>query len=340
MKIRALNRDVIMNVANMESVLKTVEDVYVSKASENAIAWPTVFYDFKTGEKDMDIRSGYLKDAGLHGLKVINWTLDNPERGIPALIGVILLFDTDTGLPIGILDGGLITGMRTGCAGAVGAKYLARKDSDTLFVLGAGNQAFYQVAAFVTAFPGLRKVYISDPVSPQNAAAFVEKINDRLMTELRIDASHIEFMRACSESDMAIAVGDSDMVVTVTPARIPVIRKEWVKPGTHFSCIGADMSGKEEIDEDIFKYAKIFCDDIPHCIEAGEMEIPLLHSVISESDIQGEIGSVISGKLQGRTSEDDITIYDACGMALLDIATAKAILELAEEKKLGAVVDI
>lgn len=118
------------------------------------LAWPTVFYDFKTGEKDMDIRSGYLKDAQLHGLKVINWTIANAQRGLPPLIGVILVFDTETGLPLGLLDGRLITGLRTGCAGAVGARYLARRDSRTLFVLGTGPQAFYQVGRFSGPSPG------------------------------------------------------------------------------------------------------------------------------------------------------------------------------------------
>lgn len=340
MKLRVLNRDAIMTVTDLESVLSTVEGVYASKARGDAVAWPTVFYDFKTGEKDMDIRSGYLKDAQLHGLKVINWTMANPDRGLPALIGVILVFDTETGLPLGILDGGLITGLRTGCAGAVGAKYLARKDSRTLFVLGAGTQAFYQVGAFIQAFPGLRRIYVADPLDPQHGEMFASQLPKRLMDELHIEAGGVEFVPASREEEMAAAVWDSDMVVTITPARKPVIQKKWVKPGTHFSCIGADMSGKEEIEEEIFRGAKIYCDDLSHCAEAGEMEIPLLHGVIAQSDIQGEIGQVILGNIPGRTSEEEITIYDACGMALLDIATAKTALRLAEEKGLGQVADL
>lgn len=103
-----------------------------------------------------------------------------------------------------------------GCAGAVRAKYLARKESDTLFVLGAGNQAFYQVAAFITAIPGLKKIFISDPVMPENAVKFVETIKERLSNELHVDANCVEFVATSSEAEMAAAVGDSDMVATVT----------------------------------------------------------------------------------------------------------------------------
>lgn len=206
MKLRVLNRETIMALTDLDRVLSTVEGVYAAKARGEAVAWPTVFYDFKTGEKDMDIRSGYLKDAQLHGLKVINWTIANAQRGLPPLIGVILVFDTETGLPLGLLDGGLITGLRTGCAGAVGARYLARRDSRTLFVLGTGPQAFYQVGAFLRAFPGLRRVYAASPRDPQHSCQFVDQLPQRLKQELHVDAAGVEFVPVSGEKKMAAAV--------------------------------------------------------------------------------------------------------------------------------------
>lgn len=340
MKLRVLSRENIMALADLDHILESVEDIYVSKALDKTVVWPTVFYDFKTGEKDMDIRSGYIRSQGLHGLKVINWTAANSEKGLPALVGVILVFDTETGLPLGVLDGGLITGMRTGCAGAIGAKYLARKNPKNLFVLGAGNQAFYQVGAFLKVFPTLRKIYIADPVSPEGSIRFADEIVSRLKNELRIEADGVEFTAVSAEEEMAAAVGESDMVVTVTPARNPVIRKEWVHPGTHFSCIGSDMEGKEEIDPQLFRDAVVYCDDLDHAMEVGEMEIPLKTGVISPENLKGEIGQLILGKTEGRTDERQITIYDACGMALLDISAAKALLDLAEKQSIGQLVEL
>ena len=340
MKLRALSRENILALADMDRILESVEDIYRSKAQDKTVVWPTVFHDFKTGEKDMDIRSGYISSQGLHGLKVINWTAANPEKGLPALVGVILVFDTESGLPLGLLDGGLITGMRTGCAGAIGAKYLARKNPEKLFVLGAGNQAFYQVGAFLSVFPGLRKIYIADPVSPEGGMRFADGIASRLKKELRVDAGGVEFTAVSAEKEMAAAVGDSDMVVTVTPARKPVIQKDWVRPGTHFSCIGSDMAGKEEIDPQLFREAVVYCDDLDHAMEVGEMEIPLKEGIISPGELKGEIGQLMLGQTQGRTDDRQITIYDACGMALLDISAAKTLLDLAEKQGIGQMVEL
>ena len=123
---------------------------------------------------------------------------------------------------------------------------------------------------------------------------------------------------------------------TLSEAKAPVIRKEWVRPGTHLSCIGADAEGKEEIDPEIYRGAVIFVDDMVHCVEAGETEIPLKKGIISREDIAGEIGDLILQKVPGRTSDEQITIYDATGMALLDIAAGKAALDLAKKKNLGS----
>lgn len=121
---------------------------------------------------------------------------------------------------------------------------------------------------------------------------------------------------------------------------IPVIMKEWVKPGTHFSCIGADMEGKEEIDPEIFRNAKVFADDKEQCIRVGEMEIPVKSGVISRDDIRGEIGQVITGQIEGRTNDDEITVFDATGLALLDLVTGKKALDGAWEKDIGLTADI
>ena len=251
-------------------------------------------------------------------------------------MATINVFDEFTGAPVGILEGAYITGVRTGAAGAIGAKYLARKDSETLFILGAGNQAAYQIAATIVCFPDLKKVYVADLLCPENAEKFVAGIRARLLDELGVDASGVSF-EATNKPEITVPL--SDIVITVTPAREPVIRKEWVRPGMHFSTVGSDMEGKEELDPEIFAGAKVFVDDMEHCVEAGEVEIPVKKGIVSEADIN-EIGDLILGNCEGRTSDEDITIYDPAGMALLDIAAAKVALDLAAEKDLGTIVEL
>lgn len=336
MKTRVLNRNDIMQVIEMAPTIQAVEGVYTMKSQGEAVAWPTVFHVFEEGERDMDIRSGYLPGEHIFGHKTIGFFGGNAEKGLPNLMATINVFDEFTGAPVGILEGAYITGVRTGAAGAIGAKYLARKDSETLFILGAGNQAAYQIAATITAFPGLKKVYVADLLFPENAEKFVAGIRQRLQEELGVETEGIVFE---ATNEPAVTVPESDIVITVTPSRVPVIRKEWVRPGMHFSTVGSDMEGKEELDPEIFREAKVFVDDMEHCIEAGEVEIPVKKGILAESSIT-EIGDLILGNVAGRTSDEDITIYDPAGMALLDIAAAKVALDLAEEKGLGAVVEL
>ncbi len=332
-QIRILSEEDVRKVLDMKKTIAAVEKVYRCKAEGTTVVWPTVFHDFETGKADMDIKSGYIKEAQIHGMKAVNWFAENENKGIPSLIGIIMVFDSTTGAPIGILDGAYITGMRTGAAGAIGARQLAREDSEQLLVLGAGNQAAFQIAAFLTLFPEIKRVRIVDVLNPQKAAAFAGSIKDRLSEEFMLEIDeNVSFEAA---ENLEKAVSESDIIVTVTPSRSPVIRKEWVKAGTHFSCIGADMEGKEEIDPELFRNARIFADDRKHCMEVGEMEIPLKKGIITESDIIGEIGEVLLGNLPGRLSYDEITIFDATGMALLDIITAQEALKGAEERNLG-----
>lgn len=124
--VKILSKEDIMQVIEMQPVMQCVEEVYKLKSEGDTVVWPTTFYEFDPGHADMDIKSGYLKGAKIFGHKTVSWFGANKEKGLPDLVGVIVVFDATNGLPIGILDGGYITGLRTGAAGAIGAKYLAR----------------------------------------------------------------------------------------------------------------------------------------------------------------------------------------------------------------------
>ncbi|MCR5182297.1 MAG: ornithine cyclodeaminase family protein [Clostridia bacterium] len=336
MKVRILNKEEIMKVIEMKPVIESVENVYTLKSRGETVVWPTTFHVFQEDKADMDIKSGYLIGQKIFGHKTVSFFADNAEKGLPTLVGVINVFDATTGCLMGVLEGAYITGMRTGAAGAIGAKYLARKDSKNVFLLGAGNQAAFQVAAILTVFPGIQRVTVYDALSHENGERFVAGIGERLAGEFGIDASGVEF-RVCTAPEEDVP--ESDIIITVTPSRSPVIKKEWVRPGTHFSCIGSDAEGKEEIEPEIFAGAKVFVDDMYHCVEAGEVEIPIKKGIICKDGI-AEIGRLILGEAEGRTSGEDITVFDATGMALLDIAAGKAALDLAEAKGLGTVVEL
>ena len=335
--LKVLSREVTEDVLKMPEVIDTVREVYQLKAKGDTTVFPLVFHEFEPGVADMDIKSGWLKGSDIFGLKVVSWFGDNADKGLPALIGTIMVMDAATGAPIGILDGSHITGIRTGAAGAIGAKALARENSETLMVVGAGHVATFQVAATLMLFPRLKKVYVYDGLSMENAEKFAASMPDTLKSSFDYDACGVSFEAV---ADLPKATGESDIIITVTPSHTPIIQKEWVKAGTHFSCIGSDMSGKEEIDPEIFADARVFTDDTPQCINVGEIEIPIQKGILKKEDIAGEIGEILIGETVGRENDEQIPVFDATGTALLDLLTAKLALAKAEERNLGETVNL
>lgn len=337
MNVSVLGRRDLEQVLEMPSVIEGVTSVYKLKAQGKTVVWPLVSYDFEEAGAVMDIRSGCVFGENLHGLKMLNNFPHNEDKGLPPFNGMLMIFDSETGIPLGVMNAAYITCMRTGAAGAIGAKALARKDSQVLFVLGAGKQAIYQIAASLMALPSIKKVYIADVIDESNGKAFAASCAERLRSEFHLECKGVTFAPA---SDLAASVGESDIIITITPSRSPVIKKEWVRPGTHFSCIGSDMEGKEEIDPRIFEGAKVYADDLAQCLNVGEMEIPVKSGIIQKNDICGEIGQVLSGQIPGRENDEEITIFDATGLALLDLVTGKRAIDLAKTKKLGTEADI
>nr|WP_315019823.1 ornithine cyclodeaminase family protein [uncultured Aminipila sp.] len=337
MKVSILGRNDLEKLLKMSKVIEGVQSVYRLKAEGKTVVWPLVSYDFEEANAVMDIRSGCIFGENLHGLKMLNNFPLNKQKGLPSFNGMLMIFDSTTGVPLGVMDAAYITCMRTGAAGAIGAKILGRPESEVLFVLGAGNQAIYQIAATLTLMPKIKKIYVADPLNLENAKHFVKNCPQKLKQDFEINCNGLVFEAA---EEMSACVGQSDIIITITPARKPVIKKEWIKPGTHFSCIGADMEGKEEIDPEIFRGARVYADDIKQCVQVGEMELPIKGRIIKEEDAIGEIGQVLAGQIEGRLSDDDITIFDATGLALLDLVTGKKAIDLAGEKELGILAEI
>lgn len=337
-KLKVLCKEDTEKLLKMEAVIEVVDAVYKQKSLGETEVFPLIFHEFNPGVADMDIKSGWLKGSGIFGLKLVSWYGDNPEKGLPALIGTILVCDDQTGAPMGILDGSHITGMRTGAAGALGAKYLARPESENLLMVGTGHIAPFQIAATLILFPNIKQVRIYAPLHAESAEKLASTIEGILENQFGILTHGKVAFTAVKDIEADTKI--SDIIITATPAREPIIKKEWVKPGTHFSCVGADMSGKEEIDPNLFDGARIFTDDTDQCMAVGEIEIPIEKGVIKREDIAGEIGDILTGKVKGRENNEQITIFDATGTALLDLITAKVAFSEADRLKIGTEVNL
>ncbi len=336
-QLRILNRETVEELISFPMALQAVEAAYTQKSGGSGQVWPMVFHEFDPGHADLDIKSGNLDGESIYGLKVVSFHDANPAQGLPALVGTSLIFDLATGQPRALLDAGPITDYRTGAAGAIGAKYLARKDSRTLLMAGTGALAPYLIAATLLTLPKLERVLIANPRHPEKAAAClsdIAKATDRLLAA----------SEACRRAELLPAAGlekavrESDVILTATPAQAPFIRAEWVRPGTHFSCVGADMAGKQEIDQNILAHAQVFGDDEAQCFSVGECE--KAHAAGLLDRLHGELGEVISGAKPGRTAQEQITVFDSTGIALQDLAAAAAVLRRAEAENKGVSVSL
>ena len=156
----ALSHEDTEKILDMETVIAKVEEAYTLKHKKDAALWPMIFHEFEEGVADMDIKSGHVMGANLFGLKLVSWFGPNAEKNLPQLVGTVMVFDGETGTPKAILSAEHVTCMRTGAAGAIGAKYLARQDSKTMLMIGTGNQAAFQIAATLMVMPSIEKVYL------------------------------------------------------------------------------------------------------------------------------------------------------------------------------------
>jgi alanine dehydrogenase len=277
---------------------------------------------FKKYNGDLRIMPAFIKSMDEAGVKCVNVHPDNPlKNNLPTVMGVIELFDPKSGFPLSVMDGTWITNMRTGAAAGVGTKYLARKDSSVLGIIGAGKQAFTQLMALREVMDiEHAKVYCRTCSSREN---FAKMANERFGININAVATAEE------------AVKGADVVVTVTPANKPVLKTEWIEKGTHINAMGADAPGKQELESGILKKSKIFIDCWEQARHSGEINVPVDEGIITRDSITAKIGDVITGKAEGRVSDDDITIFDSTGLAVQDVVTAWKVYEKAVKIGVG-----
>lgn len=319
-----LNQEEVQSMLKMEDVISAVEKAYMLKCDGQAQLFPLVCHSFEDGKAEFDIKSGSADGAGIFGMKLVSFFLDNSEKGLPRLTGTILIFDRQTGMLKGIMDGGAITNTRTGAAGGVGCKALARPESETLLLVGTGAQGPTLLAAALSVMDNIKKIMVYNAHSFDRAKAFAEEVKEKLGISCQIEGVE-NLEEACRKSDV---------ILTATPCRDGMIKSDWIQPGTHLSCIGSDMEGKQELEETLLAKARVFCDDLSQVIAVGECEKAVKQGILNPDDIT-EIGDVLLGRAAGRQSTEDITIFDSTGIGLQDLMTASVLIEQAEAKGIG-----
>lgn len=328
MKTLLLTDDSVIDLLKMDEVIDAVERVFKEKALGRVQMPCKVYLFYHSG--DLRVMPCHVESLKLSSVKVVNSHPGNREKGLPTVMATIILIDPETGFPKAIMSGTWITAMRTGAAGAVAAKYLARRDSKIVAIIGAGMQARTQLMGLMAVIKTIREIRVYD-VRPEAERSFAKFFEERYG-----DRCDIVVAGSVRESVM-----DADIVVTTTPSRKPIVMSEWIGDGTHLNCMGADAPGKQELDPEILKKAsKIVVDDVEQAVHGGEINVPISLGLMSKDEIYAEIGEIIAGLKKGRESDDEITVFSSTGLAIQDAAAASLAYRKAVERGLGSYIDL
>jgi alanine dehydrogenase len=322
---------------NRDLLLLTPEDVRILfSIDECMVAVENAFRQYGEGKAAAPavlslhvVNGGFHVKAGVLDLKRTyfaakvngNFPENGSRFGLPTIQGVIVLCDAEQGTPLAVMDSREITSLRTAAASAVAAKYLARPDSHILTVCGCGTQGRVQVQA-LSRVCRLHAIFTYD--QDEGRAG-------RLAEELRRDLA----IPATLVRNLGAAVLQSDLCVTCTPSRQPLLGPDDVRPGTFIVAVGADSPDKQELYPALMAKSKIVVDVLQQCAVMGDLHHALEAGAVTRGDVYAELGEVVAGKKPGRQSDEEIIIFDSTGMALQDVAAAAFLFEKAEQQRAG-----
>ena len=312
----------IADLMTREAAFDAVEKVFAAMASGDAYNFPVVreaighedaLYGFKGGFDQAGLTLG-LKAGGY-------WPNNLEKRGLINHQSTVFLFDPDTGMVKAMVGGNLLTALRTAAASSVSIKHLATKDAMVLGMVGAGHQATFQLRA------ALEQRSFEKVIGWNYHPEMLPNI-ERVATEAGVPFEAVDLP----------GMTEADVIISITSAFSPSLMADHVSPGTHIACMGTDTKGKQEVEAALLVKADVFTDEVAQSISIGEAQHAVGQGLITEADV-AQLGAVINGSHAGRTSSDQITLFDGTGVGLQDLAVAAAVVDLAVEKGIAIEVD-
>ncbi len=310
-------------VIDRSSAFTSVESVFASMAAGDAYNFPVIREAIGYADAVYGFKSGFDKKGLALGLKSGGYWPGNSDKGLTNHQSTIFLFDPNTGKLKALVGGNYLTAVRTAASSAVSIAHLARENSKTLGILGAGHQASFQLRAAVEQRPFEKIVAWNKSPKRLESLALVAKdigLPFEVLTREQVAA-------------------ESDVIITITSAHEALLLNEWVRPGTHIACMGTDTKGKQEVDAQLVASATTFTDEIAQSISIGEGQHAVAQGLIKENDII-PIGDVINQKHAGRTSAEEVTLFDGTGVGLQDLAVASTAVDLAIEQSKALFIEL
>jgi ornithine cyclodeaminase len=312
----------IADLMTRQAAFDAVERVFAAMASGDAYNFPVVREAIGHENALYGFKGGFDRAGLVLGLKAGGyWPHNLEKRGLINHQSTVFLFDPDTGMVRAMVGGNLLTALRTAAASSVSIRHLARPDARVMGMIGAGHQAKFQLRAALEqrSFDKVIGWNYHPEMLPQIEAVARE-------AGLPFEAVPLERMR------------EADVIISITSAFAPSLMADHVSPGTHVACMGTDTKGKQEVEPTLLARAVVFTDEVAQSVTIGEAQHAVAEGLISESDVH-ELGAVINGSHPGRTSQDQITLFDGTGVGLQDLAVAAAVVDLAAERGVAIEVD-
>lgn len=311
----------IAKLMTAEAAFLAVEKVFAAMASGAAYNFPVVREAIGHDDALYGFKGGFDRSGLTLGLKAGGyWPHNLARRGLINHQSTIFLFDPDTGLVAAMVGGNLLTALRTAAASSVSIRHLARKDAKVIGMVGAGHQAKFQLRAAL--LRGTFEKVIGWNLHPEMLPGLAEVAAE---CGTPFEAVELDGMRK------------ADVIITITSSFNPVLMADHVSPGTHIACMGTDTKGKQELDPALLARAAIFTDEVAQSVSIGEAQHAIAAGLIRESDIT-QLGAVINGTHPGRSSANQITIFDGTGVALQDLAVATEVVSQA--RKSGSAIEV
>ncbi len=291
-----------------------VEAVFAAMARGDAYNFPVIREAIGYADALYGFKSGFDRAGKVLGVKSGGYWPGNMDKGLTNHQSTVFLFDPDTGRLAALVGGNYLTAIRTAASSAVSIAHLARKDAKVLGMVGAGHQSTFQLRAAAEQ-RDFDKVVAWNP-------------HPEMLPRLEAVASELglEFQGVSQEELGAQA----DVIITITSAFEPLLMREWIKPGTHLACMGTDTKGKQEVDAKLVASATVFTDEVAQSVTIGEAQHAVGSGALSDDAIT-PIGAVINGEHPGRSSAEEITLFDGTGVGLQDLAVASAAAQLAAQ---------
>nr|WP_255596744.1 iminosuccinate reductase BhcD [Cognatishimia sp. MH4019] len=312
----------IADLIDADASFEAVESVFAAMSRGDAYNFPVIREAIGHEDALYGFKGGFDKSGMALGLKAGGYWPNNLEkRGLINHQSTVFLFDPDTGKVKAMVGGNLLTALRTAASSSVSIKHLSRPDSKVLGMIGAGHQATFQLRT------ALKHRNFEKVIGWNYHPDMLPNI-EKIATEAGLPFEAVDLP----------GMVEADVIISITSAFSASLMADHVSPGTHIAAMGTDTKGKQEVDAALVASATVFTDEVAQSISIGEAQHAIAAGTIKESDI-AEVGAVINGTHKGRTSDDEITLFDGTGVGLQDLAVAAKVVDLAVEKGVAQRVD-